>query len=1138
MRALLAIDSLGSVMPHGPQHSPADTELPDEDTLVIPAGWRRILHPRRGGVPGPAIRVDPGAVRRLADEMGDEIVARMRSLLPDMPALDRVGIDQMLDGLRVGGAGAASTPADAAASAAIYSRELTVGSGWNRAGELAAFTDEWVAKHGIVFAARAVAEYHDLFIGFAGSPPRLYVRRRSDDDYVSEEEEPSAIAARLRAHLARATDDEYHAAVAALAEYRHDLGRLLLTAFLVPDRADWVAEACAALPAGPPPILLCALGSIDALTRLPPPTSLYWALRGTSTLPTLVDGVGPAIAPTLAGWFDTAQLGADIRKRLLEALAMLPTDEAFDLLVARLDQQYVRQALTEAAKRYPVRAVRLLAKASAGSSTVAAIAADLLRTHVLANRDLIAAARAALPADVTGQVDKIESTMPRVDALAPDALPTVLVAPPWTQKRAAVEPVVIDGLVRNEPGVQLSWAPGERESWAATQGWTPVGTNSNWDKAATDYDAGRLPEHHEPAFFGQAPEHLARPRLAGWKPTLMWYVEPWLRSLAARYQADAVPLLVHVAALSPATAAGPLLPFGSTEVAVLMADWLARLKSVRPAALAWFHRHPGPAVRGLVPGALSKPGRERKAAEAALRLVASATCAADVTAVAREYGDTVAAAIETLLATDPLDLLPARMPAIPEWAHPALLPPIRHRDGLALPAAAVGHVVTMLAISRPGEVYAGLDVVREICDPASLAEFGWALFQNWQSAGLPAKETWALHALGWIGDDETVRRLTPLIRSWPGEGGHARAVTALDALVAVGSDVALMHLHGIAQKVKFKGLKTKAQEKITEVAAALELTPDQLADRLVPDLGLDEDGSLTLDYGPRRFVVGFDEALRPSVTDEDGKRRKDLPKPGARDDQDLAAAAYKRFAALKRDARTLVADQVTRLERAMVWQRRWTATEFHDLLVRHALLWHLVRRLVWASYDDDGVAATFRVAEDRTLAGPDDDTVELPGSARVGIAHPLHLGGLLDTWSALFADYEILQPFPQLGRTVHILTDDERGDTSLRRFEKVSVQTGRILGLTRRGWQRATPQDAGVEPWIARPLPGGRAIVINLDPGIAAGYTDMTPDHEIEHVWLSATGDGDWRPAAGLRFGELDAVTASEVLADLTELTS
>ncbi|MFV2180124.1 hypothetical protein, partial [Actinomadura sp. LOL_011] len=71
-------------------------------------------------------------------------------------------------------------------------------------------------------------------------------------------------------------------------------------------------------------------------------------------------------------------------------------------------------------------------------------------------------------------------------------------------------------------------------------------------------------------------------------------------------------------------------------------------------------------------------------------------------------------------------------------------------------------------MSKPDDVYAGVRAVRDLCDPVSLAEFGWALFRWWKLCGAPAKENWAFTQLGLVGDGETVRRLTPVIRAWPG----------------------------------------------------------------------------------------------------------------------------------------------------------------------------------------------------------------------------------------------------------------------------------------------------------------------------------------------------------------------------------
>ena len=88
--------------------------------------------------------------------------------------------------------------------------------------------------------------------------------------------------------------------------------------------------------------------------------------------------------------------------------------------------------------------------------------------------------------------------------------------------------------------------------------------------------------------------------------------------------------------------------------------------------------------------------------------------------------------------------------------------------------------------------------------------FAWKLFELWHGMGAPSKDKWAMAAIGHLGGDACVLKLTPLVRDWPGESQHARAVFGLECLRAVGSDTALMALNGIAQKLKFKGLKQKA----------------------------------------------------------------------------------------------------------------------------------------------------------------------------------------------------------------------------------------------------------------------------------------------------------------------------------------
>src|SRR5205085_754174 len=78
----------------------------------------------------------------------------------------------------------------------------------------------------------------------------------------------------------------------------------------------------------------------------------------------------------------------------------------------------------------------------------------------------------------------------------------------------------------------------------------------------------------------------------------------------------------------------------------------------------------------------------------------------------------------------------------------------------------------------------------------------------------------------------------------------------------------------------------------------------------------------------------------------------------------------------------------------------------------------------------------FRVAEDRTLADSDDEPLRpLSDDSVITLPHPVLLGGTtIEVVEEVFADYELLQPFPQLARPVHELTDEERASTNLARF--------------------------------------------------------------------------------------------------------
>ncbi|MBZ0120371.1 MAG: DUF4132 domain-containing protein, partial [Sandaracinaceae bacterium] len=367
----------------------------------------------------------------------------------------------------------------------------------------------------------------------------------------------------------------------------------------------------------------------------------------------------------------------------------------------------------------------------------------------------------------------------------------------------------------------------------------------------------------------------------------------------------------------------------------------------------------------------------------------------------------------------------------------------------------------MLAFSPLDQPYAGVGIVNELCDPKSLDRFVEALVRAWVANGMVTAHEWQVRAVALIGTDSSARFLFDRCRAWAADNAKARAMLALDVLGAMGSDLALSLVGRVSRSGQKQYLKDRATEILAEIAAARGLTPDELEDRTAPDLGLDESGTMVLDFGPRSFRVGFDEHLMPFVRGGEGEKLETLPRAAKSDDKDKAKAAWDAWKTLRAEAEKVAKDQVARLERMMGDERRVDAAIFFDCFVRHPLIGHLASKLVWSAWDQQGtLLATFRVAEDRTPASVDDDTYALPEGAIVGVVHPFALrehAGLLERWGEQLADYEILQPFGQLARSA---TPVASGDV-IARVSGKKAPGALLYSLRAHGW-RADADEGGI----------------------------------------------------------------------------
>lgn len=709
---------------------------------------------------------------------------------------------------------------------------------------------------------------------------------------------------------------------------------------------------------------------------------------------------------------------------------------------------------------------------------------------------------------IASLTDAKDALQPSGKAALPKALPAFLVTPPWAAGKGALKfkPQAIEMLPHKAkfvpppgPKKRHLWPKGQKKVLERlTGGYWHAGIYSLTQLTAKQFD-----------------EHVMAnaDRVAGWDvgPLIEKFGEE--RVLAFTMKRSATDAL--------AVFEGSGLVLAAPKVAEAYG-----LKTLRDRARAWLEKYPKAAVIGLTPELFVKSKKRVALAVSALCAIGAAGHTKVIQSVAKQYGGDAEKALGALAELEELDIVPAKIPKLsPHFSLTSLDPPRLKKGGAYLGEEALRHFCTMLAFSNYEEEYPGIAITASLCTPESLEAFAHSAFETWLAQGADGKSSWAMISLGWFAGDDAVRRLTPLIRKWPGEGGAKRAQLGLDVLAKIGTDAALSNVYSISQKLKYKSVEARATEVVQEIADSLGLTPEELGDRVVPDFGLDENGTTWIDYGPRKFQVRMDETLTPVVFDEAGKRLKSLPKPGKSDDADVAKEEKKRFGALKKDLRSVSKQQVQRLELAMCSGRSWEAHSFQEYFVDHPLIVNLVRRLVFAC----GKSGTlFTVDESHQPIDAKGDAVTLKG--KVSLVHPIDWPEKKRAaWGEYFADFELLQPFEQLARQTYDVADYKVKKNRIVDLDMKMPAPKWVFGIEKRGWARYDIIDGGGFYAHERLGPDGVCAIIGFEGAVAISYIEEKEAVDVRDILFSKDG-------TELAPKDVDARFVSEVLRDVEAL--
>ncbi|MDP2270114.1 MAG: DUF4132 domain-containing protein [Archangium sp.] len=469
----------------------------------------------------------------------------------------------------------------------------------------------------------------------------------------------------------------------------------------------------------------------------------------------------------------------------------------------------------------------------------------------------------------------------------------------------------------------------------------------------------------------------------------------------------------------------------------LLLAWNSRRVQLSLAAREFARRFPERAHHAAIRLCFSSVQRERAVGVVVLR------------ALEREASNAIAALepeqrgwIGSQLSASPP--LPARRPSLPEFLRFSVLPAVfTHDQAHALNEEALRELLAVFKVAPPDDSSTLLHVTAGLSS-ASLQALAGAVFHQWLAAGAPPKDKWALNALAHFPSDDWATVVGASCQQWAQGGFPARAQDAVAVLGRMGTRVALAEVHRLSTRIRTVALRARARLAFHEAASRLGLSPEELEDRLVPEVGPLDGATLSLDG-----------ALRPVLM----KEGKEVPVPDA----------------VKRAAKSLK-PALARLERAMSEGAAFSAFHFTETWGMHPLLRELAARVVWGVFKNGQRVGLFVPS-----TPPQGETMPLDESTQVRPVHPLELSE--EEKQRARAWFALRQPFEQLERAVYPATELRQ---RLRALVDREVPVMALLALERLGWERGAVADGG--SWMDLTRRGdGWSVALHFEPGIWAG---------------------------------------------------
>ncbi|MDO6994152.1 DUF4132 domain-containing protein [Brachyspira innocens] len=345
------------------------------------------------------------------------------------------------------------------------------------------------------------------------------------------------------------------------------------------------------------------------------------------------------------------------------------------------------------------------------------------------------------------------------------------------------------------------------------------------------------------------------------------------------------------------------------------------------------------------------------------------------------------------------------------------------------------------------------DMLTEILDIDSFTNALEMLYIYWKDSNYEAAKKNILIPYLLYSNNSKIDKVYPLIKEFAKGSRTVMGAFIVKCIALNGKSYALILVDSLTRKAPTAKIKEVAIETMENVAYLLDMTTDELSDRIIPNFGFDRKGEKVLSYGgeaKRKFILSINNDLELTITDNDKQKIiKSLPAPNSKDDKTEADNAKKECTTLKKEIKTLIQSQKIRLQKVLLNGRKWTYDNFKTVFVENPIMNLFALKLIWGVYDENNnLIESFRYMEDGTFNTVDEEEYTLKENALITLVHPSELNSdTIAKWKTQLSDYEISQPIEQLDFKYSDIIEKDISEDKITSLNSKKIKAGVLMSL-------------------------------------------------------------------------------------------